>query len=256
MGRTFDTIVVTNNNGGLYVKGRWYSHTQKIEVANKFLKMFVEDVKNNVPTVKTVAKSAKVSPFFARKVMNEIKEIGDILDPLIIKITQQANNNSSGVKLNIEERKYLLDLRADRPGRPNYDDYKQRIFKKFGKKICEKTVPDFFCSKREFMFKLSFCVLNKILLHKFADRNMVMIYEFQEIIQQLTNFFVRLNFFDKKHIVNHNCIPKKVRNDPLTGKRPAIFVSGNFCDTFNIFVCISVNPVKKTPIAYHIERNN
>lgn len=65
-----------------------------------------------------------------------------------------------------------------------------------------------------------------------------------------------MNFLDKKHIVNHNCIPKKVRNDPLTGERPAIFVSGNFCDTFNIFVCISVNPVKKTPIAYHIERNN
>ena len=47
-----------------------------------------------------------------------------------------------------------------------------------------------------------------------------------------------------------------MRRDPVTGKRPAIMVSGNFRDAYNIFACISANPQKVTPIAYHIERNN
>ena len=69
-------------------------------------------------------------------------------------------------------------------------------------------------------------------------------------------FFEKFNFLDEKHIVNHDCIRRKVRKDPVTGKRPAIYVSGDFRECFNIFACISANPNKSTPIAYHIEKNN
>ena len=92
MKKKFDAIVVTNNNGGLFVKGKRYSHAKKLEVAKKFLKLFVRNLENP-PTVKAVAKSAKVSAFFARKIKNEIKILGDIVDPSIIKKYQKTKTN-------------------------------------------------------------------------------------------------------------------------------------------------------------------
>ena len=40
----------------------------------------------------------------------------------------------------------------------------------------------------------------------------------------------------------------------LWENHPAIYVSGDFRERFNIFACISANPNKSTPIAYHIEK--
>ena len=67
----------------------------------------------------------------------------------------------------------------------------------------------------------------------------------------------RFNFLDEKQFVNHDCIRRKIRRDPLTGKIPAIYVSGNFRDAHNIFACISASEQKRNkPIAYQIERKN
>ena len=159
------------------------------------------------------------------------------------------------MKLELRDRKYILDLRTERPERPNYN-YVQELYKKYDKKVCEKTITNFFRSKREFIFEGSFCVPNKVPINKFTNKNMIRIYEYQHTIHFLIEFIIRFNFCDEKHIVNHDCLPKKVRRDPVTGKRPAIMVSGNFCNAYNIFACISANPKKITPIAYHIERNN
>ena len=73
-------------------------------------------------------------------------------------------------------------------------------------------------------------------------------------LKQLIN---RFNFLDEKQFVNHDCIRRKIRRDPLTGKIPAIYVSGNFRDAHNIFACISASEQKRNkPIAYQIERRN
>jgi len=135
MKEKFDAIVVTNNNGGLFVKGKRYSHVKKLEVANKFFELFVSNLENP-PTVKAVAKSAKVSAFFARKIMNEIKILGDIVDPSIIKKYQRTKNKcgKGSVKLELRDRKYILVLRTEKPERPNYN-YVQELYKKYDKKV-------------------------------------------------------------------------------------------------------------------------
>ena len=55
-----------------------------------------------------------------------------------------------------------------------------------------------------------------------------------------------INWLDEKHIVNSDCVPKKVRRNPIYGYMPAILVSGDFRETYNIFACITENPNKKT----------
>ena len=127
---------------------------------------------------------------------------------------------------------------------------------RFGEKVCSKTISNFFKSKKEFMFEASFCVPNKVPLDKYTNRNIIKIYKYQETMTVLYSFVKKFNFLDKEHILNHDCITRKVRRDPLTGKIPAIYVSGNFCNAHNIFACISASEHQKTPITYHIERNN
>ena len=142
MPKQYDAIVVTNTNGGLYVKGRMYSYEKKLLVANTFLRLFYLGFRaGKMPSVKEVAQESSVSPFFARKIINEIKTLGDVVDPKIVASYFQKKRGR-GMKLNLEERKFLLQLRKERPERPNYS-YTQHMNDRFGKKVCSKTITNF-----------------------------------------------------------------------------------------------------------------
>lgn len=173
MPKQYDTIVVTNTNGGLYVKGRMYSY-KKLLVVNTFLQLFYHGARTDkMPSSKEVAWQSCVSPFFARKIINEIKTLGDVVDPKLIAFFFKQQRGC-GMKLNLEERKFLLQLRKERP---NYI-YMQHMKKRFGKKVCSKTVTNFFRSKKEFMYEGSFCVPNEVPLNKLTNCNMIKIYEY------------------------------------------------------------------------------
>jgi hypothetical protein len=65
------------------------------------------------------------------------------------------------------------------------------------------------------------------------------------------------NFLDEKHIVNHNALSKKGRANPLMGYISFIPVTGDFCQSYNIFAIISGNPTTKPhPIEYRIDQEN
>jgi hypothetical protein len=66
----------------------------------------------------------------------------------------------------------------------------------------------------------------------------------------------RWNFLDEKHLVNKDTLPNRVRACPLTGRVPAIPVSGDFREAYNLFAIISTNPDKPYPIDYMIGREN
>ena len=97
MVKKFDTIVVTNVNGGLYVKGRRYSLEKKLEVANSYYKLFHQNfsktIPRGVPPAGAVARYAKVSTFFARNVIDEINLLGDIVDPKTIRKYHESKKN-------------------------------------------------------------------------------------------------------------------------------------------------------------------
>lgn len=258
MVKQYDAIVSSNHNGGLYVKGRRYPHKKKLEVANTFFRLFYQgNCHGKIPTIRDVAKDSNVSISFAGRILNEIKILGDVINPSMLESFYRTKNKCSegGMKLNLRERKYILQLRTERPDQPNFD-YTKQLYKRFGKSVCSKTITNFFRSKREFMFEGSFCIPNNVPIDKFTKKNLLKVYAYRETMTVLKDFVSKFSFLDEKHIVNKDCIRKMVRKDLLTGKTPATYVSGDFRECYKIFAAISGSPTKATPIAYHIETNN
>ena len=110
---------------------------KKLLVANTFLRLFyLEFCTGKMPSVKEVALQSSVSPFFARKIINETKTLGDVVVPKII-ASYFKKIRGRGMKLNLEERKFLLQLKKERPERPNYS-YTQHMNNRFGKKCLLK----------------------------------------------------------------------------------------------------------------------
>ena len=67
-----------NCNGGYYRNGVAKTLVEKIDVAAKWIEMSNDG--ENIPSIRALAKAAKVSRVFASKVVDELKE-GQIIDP-------------------------------------------------------------------------------------------------------------------------------------------------------------------------------
>ena len=67
-----------NVNGGYYRRGVAKTLVEKIDVAAKWIEMSNDC--ENIPSIRALAKAAKVSRIFATKVVDELKE-GQIIDP-------------------------------------------------------------------------------------------------------------------------------------------------------------------------------
>ena len=103
-------------------------------------------------------------------------------------------------KLKPEHTRFLLGLRKERPDQPKYY-YVALLNKVYRVRVCEKTITIFFVNNPEFMFNGNFVTPNKVPIDKFVDKNILKVYEYQEIMGQLQDYVERFNFIDKKHIV-------------------------------------------------------
>jgi hypothetical protein len=67
-----------NVNGGYYRNGVAKTLVEKMDVATKWIEMSKDS--ENIPSIRALAKAAKVSRNFAAKVVDELKD-GQIIDP-------------------------------------------------------------------------------------------------------------------------------------------------------------------------------
>ena len=253
--RSTGRVEITKNNIILR-RGHTYSLERKVYVGNCYAKLFQLYCKDSniykEPTPTSVAKAANVGYKFAKKVMDEIQATGSVIDPDILKAVCYLHRTPYS-KLQKEHQMFILSLHATLPNRPN-ESYVDELYLEYNLVVCRSTITNFFRSD-SFKYKGTFGVPNNVPLDKFKQENILKFYKFQEIMQRIDNKIV-LNWLDEKHIINSDCIPKKVRRNPVFGYMPAIMVSGDFREAFNIFACITANPNKKTPIAYNIQKDN
>ena len=253
--RATGRVQITPNNI-IFRRGHAYPMERKLHVGNcyaKLFQMYCMDPSNyKEPSPSSVANLANVGYKFAKKVMDEIQSTGSIVDPDTIKAHNYLNRKSFN-KLKVEHQMFILSLHAVLPNRPN-ESYVDELYADYKVIVCSSTITNFFRSKM-FKYKGTFGVPNNVPLDKFKQENILKFYQFQEVIQRINNKCV-LNFLDEKHIINSDCIPKKVRRNPVFGYMPAIMVSGDFREAFNIFACITANPNKQNPIAYNIQKDN
>lgn len=132
--------------------------TKKLEVANKFFKLLYQGYcLGKIPTVREVAKESNVSNSFAGRIINEIKILGDVIEPSMLVSFHKTKNKcgEGGMKLNLRERKYILQLRKERTDRPNFN-YTKKLYKRFGKLVCSKTITNFLDQKENLCLKVLF----------------------------------------------------------------------------------------------------
>ncbi len=243
-------LVVKNSNGGYYHPGTMYDLPKKTEVADIYMEMYWE-LYPMKPSRERVAAKARVSPSYAETVIRELTETGHVLDPEELKL-QWNKKIGIGAFLTTEEEIFLLSLRLESPERPNID-YIRQLEEYYGKVVSSGFISDWF--KKRFPFRGSFRKPNLIPLDKFKRRNIVRFLEYKQKMGLLCDHTM-WNFLDKKHIVNHNALPKKGRADPLTGYIDYIPVTGDFREAYNIFAVISANPAKARPVEYRIDKEN
>jgi hypothetical protein len=121
--RFITALVVKNQNGGYYHPGTMYNLPKKMEVAEIYIHMYwtMFPVK---PSRECVAAEAGVSPYYIERVIQEMLEIGEVLDPEILK-ENKDNAIGVGACLTTEEEIFLLSLRLEAPERPNLDYIRQ-----------------------------------------------------------------------------------------------------------------------------------
>ena len=84
---------------------------------------------------------------------------------------------------------------------------------------------------------------------KLTSANWFQNFEYWMTVEHIGNN-LRFNFFDKKHVGNHNSVQTKVQADPITSEVDALMVNGNFRNLRSLVAMISVNPKKKQTCYY------
>jgi hypothetical protein len=246
--------MLPNRNGGSYHPGQSYNLIRKREVGEAFLTLW-EDNCPMQPSVLSVARKARVGWKYASKVIEELLETGDLLDPELTRPNQEESGYFVGVgsrALKLEEEVFLLALRTEKPNRPNLD-YIRELDRMHGTLVSTTFITQWF--KKRFNHPGNFRKPNLVPLDKFRTENLVRYLDFCDIIDKFPDKTI-LNFLDEKHIVNKDALPKKIRADPTTGFMDFIPVSGDFRDAFNLFAVVSANPDKPHPIEWSIGREN
>ena len=237
-----------NQNGGLYKRGKRYDLIKKQTVAVEYLTMRVESENGRI-NISEIAKRARVSWKYAKKIVTEYERTQTISDPSIQK---KIINRPKRYHLSIEEEVFLLALRAEDPSRTNLE-YIHLLAENYGRTVSSSFISKWF--KNRFEFPANFKKPNVVPLDKWRPINIARFIEYKCLMDALPLHYMWC-FLDEKHIVNKDTIRDKVRADPLTGKLPNIPVSGDFRETYNLMAIVSLNPEKRRSIEYSIAQKN
>ena len=240
--------ISVNGNGGFYELGRLYPLSKKWEVATVYLKL-CEDNYPTIPSMSSLARHAGVSDKWAKKVIDELIETGQLENPNITKHDKKVPCGV-GLDFTLEEENFLLSLRIECPFRPN-TDYVNKLKDKYNRVISASTISEWF--KKRYDYAGTYKVPNLVPIDKWRLRNAGRVMAYRAVMDMFPNHS-KWNFLDEKHVVNKDVLPKKIRADPLTGYVDAIEVSGDFRESHNIFAVVSGSPTKMVSIAYHITK--
>ena len=112
------SIIKRNKNGGTYQQGRAHPLAKKQEVADTYFELIDEE--GNAPSVRQLSQHANVSRDYAKRVVNEIQTLGEIVDPEVIR-HDNYRNRVWPQKLTLDEQGLVLALRAEKPARTSLD---------------------------------------------------------------------------------------------------------------------------------------
>jgi hypothetical protein len=198
-------------------------------------------------TRQDLATLAKISKSYSRKVIiEELKNTGSLTDPEATN-SEKRRETEKHYHLDPTEKLFLLALRAEKPGRLNHD-YCTQLALYYGTSVLLSFISIWF--KMRFDYKGSFRKPNLVPPDKFRQENVIRFVEYKLKHALLTDKS-RFCFIGKKHLVNSDTVPNKLRCCPISGRIDFIMVSSDFRDTYNMIACISSNPEAHSHCLYH-----
>jgi hypothetical protein len=109
--QTVSGLIYRNNTGGLYQPRRMYKLLRKTKGAKVYLQLCEEQAR---PSVSKTARISKVGWAYANLVVTELKAIGIIVDPELLR-RKKLNVHGPGQTLNTVHEMFLLALRTASP---------------------------------------------------------------------------------------------------------------------------------------------
>jgi hypothetical protein len=218
-----------NENGGLYKNGSAYNIVKKHEVAEKYLELkdLLKDRKKEV-TVRLLAKEAKVSFRFANKVMKEVKDYGEVIDPKSLDVHDQAKGHGSKT-LTVEDECVLLNIQQ-KENKSSLLSYRRQLFQATGTLVAESAVSRWFHHRHE--YKGSLLWTNKVPIDKFKLEKLERYQEFIHNIRKCEPHC--LKFTDEKHLKSAELCNRKSRSCPITGVVENSVVDPDFRNSYTI----------------------
>jgi hypothetical protein len=254
MSRRIHGLMLPNENGGSCHAGQPCNLVRKREVGEAFLTLWADNCPMQ-PSVRSVAQEACVGWNHASKVIEELLDTGDLVDPELARPNQMDSGRFVGVgarSLKLEEEVFLPALRTEKPNRPNLDCIRQ-LERRHGTKVLSPFITKWF--QKRFNHPDNFRKPNLVPLDKFKTENLLRCIDFCDIIDKFPNKSI-FNFLDEKRIVNKDAMASGIRADPTTAFMDFMPVSGDFHDAFNLFAVVSANPEKRHPIEWITGREN
>ena len=221
-----------NVNGGYYRRGVAKTLVEKIDVAGKWIEMSNDC--ENIPSIRALAKSAKVSRIFATKVVDELKE-GQIIDPKsLVKDIPRGKGSKS---ITDEDGVILLRMRSENNQR-SLQDYRLGLHKETGKWLSRSVICQWFLQAHE--FRGSVRKLSQVPIDKLKPDNILRAVEYATIIDKLP--IDSIKFIDEKHLKGQELFNRDGRACPLTGNLEPILVDSDFRNSHTIMGCCGISP--------------
>ncbi len=130
-----------NGNGGWYQKGRLFLMPKKLEISYLYLDLCYEKYPER-PSQRDFAARAKISTYYARKIIIELTNTGSLIDPEVTN-SDRIRSKEKVLYLDPAEELFMLALRAEKPARPN-TNYVKQVYSLYGTTILETFSSEWF----------------------------------------------------------------------------------------------------------------
>ena len=205
------------------------------------------------PSQRALARHAKVSAKFAKKIIREIKRNGAIVPITDIKEERWEKKNKgvgcfclSGVDINI-----LLQLRDEDSTRSNAS-YVNRLLLSTGTTVSESFISTFF--QRIGPYRGNFRKLPTVPIDKYRPSNIITYQDYLNYISVIPPHLI--HFGDEKSLKGTEVFNRKGRVDPTSGENDQLIVPPYFRNTFCIMGMTTINRQKNPPFLYSIGDEN
>jgi hypothetical protein len=244
--------MLTNNNGGSYIRGQSYPLVTKIRVGDAIClaKRLGSYVKNRI------AAECRVSNKFVTKVEDELLIHKRVLTPKEVKQMQRVARVELGTvgvgcnTIDTHDRYVLYALYLDQPYR-SLGSYQDWLCYFTGSNPSKATISRYL--RNAFPYSAGFVKPNMVPYDKFRAENIEKAYDYIFTIIQLDPS--RLIFADEKLLKGQELFNRLVRRDPMTGQKPCMNPDPDFRNTHSITGFCSISG-DRLPVLFRIHEGN